>query len=393
MLNALSGIARDQGVTALWKGTVVSMARSVLATSSSLAVNSRLKDISPLPALGAPLIVNDAACAMGAAFFAVAAMNPADVVRTRLYAQPIGPDGKGALYSGFVDCGKQILKNDGPRGFWRGAVPHFLRFGPHTVISFTAIGVIRRAIRDQKQAALRRQWEKEQLDAFDRFDVNADGSLDLDEVVQVVKRVYPYVGVQETLHSEAEWAEGVKKDAAEAFAKADVDNSGRIEKDEWLELSRKLRSLARERTIDLLFETLDADKSGVLQEDELAEALARMPGDRGQRSLARDPERLKAIAHRMMARFDDDGSGNLNIAEWRSLVRPVLEQLLPWRTPFRGCSVALALESFVTATLCHACAQCSKVSEDDLATGLDAVMTAWAREAGTDFTAMGQFQD
>eukprot|EP01043_Picozoa_sp_COSAG02_P068873 COSAG02_NODE_11590_length_1693_cov_1.294228_3_plen_69_part_00 len=65
-----------------------------------------------------------------------------------------------------------------------------------------------------------------------------------------------------------------------------------------------------------------------------------------------------------------------------------------------GCSVALAervshvaLELFVPVTVYHACAQCSKVSEDDLATGLDAVMTAWAREAGTDFTAMGQFQD
>ncbi len=336
MLSALSGIARDQGVTALWKGTVVSMARSVLATSSSLAVNSRLKDLSPLPALGAPLVVNDAACAMGAAFFAVAAMNPADVVRTRLYAQPIGPDGKGALYSGFVDCGQQILKNDGPRGFWRGAVPHFLRFGPHTVISFTAIGVIRRAIKSQKQAALRREWENEQLEAFDRFDEKHDGSLDLDEVVQVLKRVYPYMGVQETLHTEAEWEAGVKKDAAEAFAKADIDHSGRIEKDEWLELSRKLRSLARERTIDLLFESLDADKSGALQEDEVAEALAHMPANRGQGSLIRDPERLKDITHRMMARFDDDGSGTLDIAEWRSLVRaalvPTLVHWLPGRS-------------------------------------------------------------
>ena len=37
--------------------------------------------------------------------------------------------------------------------------------------------------------------------------------------------------------------------------------------------------------------------------------------------------------------------------------------------------------------------QCSKVSEDDLATGLDAVMSAWGKEAGTEVTAMGQFQD
>lgn len=321
MLSALGGITRNEGVTALWKGTVISMARSVLATSSCLAVNSRLKDLSPLPAYGVPQVVDDAACAMVAAVFAVGAMNPADVVRTRLYAQPTGPDGKGALYSGFADCGKQILQNDGPRGFWRGAVPHFLRFGPHTVISFTAIGALRRAIKSQKQAGLRREWEREQLEAFDQIDTDHDGSLGLDEVIEVLKRVYPYAGVQETLHSEAEWEAGVKKDATEAFAKADVDRSGRIEKDEWVELSRKLRSLGRERTIDLLFESLDADRSGVLSADELAEALARMPVGGGQGGRARDPERLRDIAHLMLARVDGDGSGDLDLAEWRSLVR------------------------------------------------------------------------
>ena len=321
MIGAMTGIARSEGVRALWKGTVISMARSVLATSSALAVNSRLKDLSPLPGMGVPQIIDDAACAMVAGGCAVAAMNPADVVRTRLYAQPIGPDGKGTLYTGFVDCGKQLLKSDGPMGFYKGAIPHFLRFGPHTVISFMAIGVIRRTIKDQKQASLRREWEQEQLVAFDRFDEDGDGSLDLGEVIHVLKRVYPYAGVQETLHTEAEWLSGVTKDAQEAFAKADVDKSGRIEKDEWLGLSRKMRSLGRARTIDLLFETLDEDGSGVLDENELAQALARMPANHGEGFKARNPERLKEIAHLMMAKVDADESGGLDIAEWRSLVR------------------------------------------------------------------------
>ena len=280
---------------------MISMMRSVLATSSALAINSRLKDISPLPAMGVPQFGNDAACAMVAGACAVAAMNPADIVRTRLYAQPVGPDGKGTLYTGFVDCGKQLLKEGGPMGFYKGAIPHFMRFGPHTVLSFMFIGSIQRSIKDQRQGSLYRAWETEQTAAFHAADTDGNKKLDLGEVIDVLKTVYPYAGVQETLHTEAEWLVGVQKDATEAFKAADINKDGVIDEKEWTQLSRKMRSLGRDRTVDLLFESLDANKGGTISEENLAVALARMPANRGASMEPRDPERLKEIAHMLVS--------------------------------------------------------------------------------------------
>ena len=38
-----------------------------------------------------------------------------------------------------------------------------------------------------------------------------------------------------------------------------------IEAGEWIELSRKMRALGKERTVELMFHSLDADKSGELR--------------------------------------------------------------------------------------------------------------------------------
>ena len=81
-----------------------------------------------------------------------------------------------------------------------------------------------------------------------------------------------------------------------------------------------MRSLGRERTIDLLFETLDSNASGVLDEANLLDALARMPFDHRVKGGDRDRERLEDIAHVMILRVDADRSGSLDLAEWRSLV-------------------------------------------------------------------------
>ena len=76
-----------------------------------------------------------------------------------------------------------------------------------------------------------------------------------------LETVYPYQGVETTIHSEAEWKQSIQADATKAFITADIDRSGSIDSAEWIELSRKMRALARDRTIELLFYSLDADKT------------------------------------------------------------------------------------------------------------------------------------
>lgn len=58
-------------------------------------------------------------------------MNPFDVVATRIYNQKVGE-----RYAGPIDCLKQTFKTEGISGFFKGWFPHYLRLGPHTILTF-----------------------------------------------------------------------------------------------------------------------------------------------------------------------------------------------------------------------------------------------------------------
>jgi len=65
------------------------------------------------------------------------------VVRNRLYNQPLGPSGEGTLYSGAVDCAQSLARSEGLRGFYRGFWSHYIRVGPHYVLTFTFLEQIK----------------------------------------------------------------------------------------------------------------------------------------------------------------------------------------------------------------------------------------------------------
>lgn len=79
------------------------------------------------------------------------AMNPFDVVTTRLYNQPKGEQ---QLYSGVWDCWKKIWKAEGMRGFSKGWFAHYARLGPHSVLSLMFLEQIRKttAYLEEKRA-------------------------------------------------------------------------------------------------------------------------------------------------------------------------------------------------------------------------------------------------
>jgi hypothetical protein len=61
-------------------------------------------------------------------------VSPFDRVRTALMNQ-----GDQKLYSGFLDCGTQLAKRDGPLSFWRGFIPMWARFAPTATIQLLMI--------------------------------------------------------------------------------------------------------------------------------------------------------------------------------------------------------------------------------------------------------------
>mmetsp|Transcript_47892 Transcript_47892/g.107926 ORF Transcript_47892/g.107926 Transcript_47892/m.107926 type:complete len:221 (-) Transcript_47892:302-964(-) len=140
-LAIITSAVRHEGVGSLWAGTQVGVVRSMLATGSILAVHTHLKETMRSPNAG-----TDACCAFVASTVAVALINPADVVRTRLYSQPVGEDGVGKLYAGSVDCVRKILTVEGPSAFYKGVAAHLIRAGPHIVLTFVFIGWMKRFV-------------------------------------------------------------------------------------------------------------------------------------------------------------------------------------------------------------------------------------------------------
>lgn len=139
----LAQVIREEGVSSLWRGTQVSMARSMAGNAGLLGVNMQLKEVAAKHMQ--PGTLPDALCALAAGAACVAAINPMDVVRTRLYSQPTDASGVGTLYKSAFDCASKILTIEGAPAFYKGASANFVRVGPHTILTFVFIGWMRRA--------------------------------------------------------------------------------------------------------------------------------------------------------------------------------------------------------------------------------------------------------
>lgn len=70
----------------------------------------------------------------------VTAMNPLDVVSSRLYNSA----GRGTVYAGPLDCLRRTLHAEGPRALLKGWGAQYLRLGPHTILTFLLLDRLKR---------------------------------------------------------------------------------------------------------------------------------------------------------------------------------------------------------------------------------------------------------
>lgn len=129
VIDALTGIAKNEGIAALWAGALPTVVRAMALNFGQLAFFSEAKvqfkkntDLSPrVQTLGASAI---------AGFFAAFLSLPADFIKTRLQKQSKGPDGK-LPYKGMVDCFTKVAKQEGLMRFYRGFGTYYVRIAPH----------------------------------------------------------------------------------------------------------------------------------------------------------------------------------------------------------------------------------------------------------------------
>lgn len=133
VIDALSSIAKSEGIGALWAGAAPTVVRAMALNFGQLAFFSEAKaqlkantDLNPrVQTLSASAI---------AGFFASFFSLPFDFVKTRLQKQQKGPDGK-VPYRGMVDCFTKVAKQEGLLRFYRGFGTYYIRIAPHAMVT------------------------------------------------------------------------------------------------------------------------------------------------------------------------------------------------------------------------------------------------------------------
>lgn len=113
-LNAYLTIGRSEGMRGLWKGVSTNVARLSVVNSTEIVVYDVIKSYILYKAWMDDHVPCHFVSAIAAGFITTIVASPIDVVKTRFMNS--GP----GQYSNPVQCAMQMLKENGPTGFYKG---------------------------------------------------------------------------------------------------------------------------------------------------------------------------------------------------------------------------------------------------------------------------------
>jgi len=133
-VSGLTRVYKAGGLAGLWQGATASIPRISIGSAAQLVtyslVTERLSEMSWFRS-GRDWQINLVGAFLSG-FVVALAINPLDVVATRLYNQPAGLD---RFYRGYGDCVVKLAVKEGPLAFFKGLSAQYLRIGPHSFIS------------------------------------------------------------------------------------------------------------------------------------------------------------------------------------------------------------------------------------------------------------------
>eukprot|EP00041_Stephanoeca_diplocostata_P022620 m.541648 g.541648 ORF g.541648 m.541648 type:complete len:228 (+) comp22111_c1_seq4:430-1113(+) len=138
VFECLFRVAREDGAMAMFTGAGPTVLRAMLLSSSLLATYSEAKvalsnwdkKMFPLESVQTMFVGT-----VFASFIANTIINPVDVLKSRLQNMPKPKSGSPPMYTGVVDCAKQLLAKEGIMAFYKGFAPAFIKLAPYTTIS------------------------------------------------------------------------------------------------------------------------------------------------------------------------------------------------------------------------------------------------------------------
>jgi solute carrier family 25 protein 34/35 len=145
-IDGLRKLHASEGVVGMWRGTGVSMIRSAAVTGPHLTTYTGVKDLFVRKGW-----LNDAPplhilASLAGGLTGILCNHPIDLIRNRLYDQPVAADGRGLHYTGAVDCARKLVRAEGAAALYRGFMAHYIRVGPHYVITFTILEQLKRIL-------------------------------------------------------------------------------------------------------------------------------------------------------------------------------------------------------------------------------------------------------
>ena len=140
--DGLAKVWAREGLRGLFRGLDGAIPRVMVGSAVQLATYDWNRELlahhAGLTRGGLPLTLS---ASLLTSLVTVTAMQPLDVVSTRLYQS----GGKATSYRGPIDCARQTLRAEGWRAFFKGWTPQYLRLGPHTILTFFLLEALKPA--------------------------------------------------------------------------------------------------------------------------------------------------------------------------------------------------------------------------------------------------------
>ncbi|GAB4848772.1 Mitochondrial uncoupling protein 5 [Ancistrocladus abbreviatus] len=147
VVDAITRMCKDEGVTSLWRGSSLTINRAMLVTASQLASYDQFKETILGKGWMKDGLGTHVTASFAAGFVAAVASNPVDVIKTRVMNMKVAP-GEAPPYSGALDCAVKTIKAEGPLALYKGFVPTISRQGPFTIVLFVTLEQVRKLFKD-----------------------------------------------------------------------------------------------------------------------------------------------------------------------------------------------------------------------------------------------------
>ncbi|ERN02888.1 mitochondrial uncoupling protein 4 [Amborella trichopoda] len=145
--DAISQMVRGEGITALWRGSSLTVQRAMIVTASQLATYDQAKEAIIGNGLMSDGLGTHVVASFTAGFVAAVASNPVDVIKTRVMNMRV-VEGEAPPYAGALDCAVKTVRAEGPMALYKGFIPTISRQGPFTVVLFVTLEQVRKVLKD-----------------------------------------------------------------------------------------------------------------------------------------------------------------------------------------------------------------------------------------------------